>query len=507
MSDGHRTPNHPPDGPEQSRNVRPNHMTPEEFRTRGYQVIDWLASYFERIEDLPVRAQVEPGEVRAHLPEHPPDEPEPFDQILADVERVILPGLTHWQSPNFYAYFPGNSSGPSVLGDLLSSGFAVQGMLWATSPACTELETHMADWMIELCDLPPRFRSDGPGGGVIQDSASSSTLCALLAARQRAGGVDRIGELVAYASADAHSSVAKAARIAGLADEQLRLVPVGAERAMAADQLAAMVSADVDAGRRPFFATATTGTTSTTALDPVADIAEIASRQSLWLHVDGAFAGSAAVCPELRFVNAGLDRADSYTFNPHKWLLTNFDCSLLYVSDRGPLLDALAILPDYLRNPASESGAVIDYRDWQVPLGRRFRALKLWFVLRHYGASGLRAHIRDHVAAAQAFAGWVDGHPDFELAAPAPLSLVCFRHTGGDEVNRAIVERANASGHLYMTHTVLDGRYTLRLAVGSARTELSHVEAAWERIVATAEEIRATETEGRATGDGASQPA
>ncbi len=469
----------------------PNHMSSAEFRAAGHRVVDWLADYFDRLEDLPVLAQVEPGEVRSLLPEHPPDEPEPFDRVLADVERIIVPGLTHWQSPNFFAFFPGNSSGPSVLGDLLSAGFAVQGMLWATSPACTELETHMADWMIELCELPDRFRSDGAGGGVIQDSASSSTLCALLAARERAGGVARLGDLVAYASADAHSSVAKAASIAGLADEQLRLVPVDAQRAMVAGELAAMVRADVDIGRRPFLVTATIGTTSTTALDPVAEVAEIASGHRMWVHVDGAFAGAAAVCPELRFVNAGLDRADSYTFNAHKWLLTNFDCSLLYVADRRPLLDALTILPDYLRNPASEGGAVIDYRNWQVPLGRRFRALKLWFVLRHYGASGLRAHIRAHVAAAQALAEWVESHPDFELAAPVPLSLVCFRHLGGDDVNRAILERANASGDLYMTHTVLEGRITLRLAIGSARTELRHVEAAWAHIVATADEVAA----------------
>ena len=463
-------------------------MDPAEFRARGHQVVDWLADYLERIEELPVLSQAEPGAVRRQLPDHPPEEPESFDDVLADVERIIVPGLTHWQSPNFFAYFPGNSSGPSILGELLSAGFGVQGMLWATSPACTELETHMADWMIDLCGLPDRFRSGGEGGGVIQDSASSSTLCALLAARERAGGSARLSEMVAYASVDAHSSVAKAARIAGLAERQLRLVPVDADRAMDADALAEMIAVDVSDGRLPFFVTATSGTTSTTALDPVAAIAATAAERGMWVHADGAFAGSAAVCPELRFVNAGLDEVDSYTFNPHKWLLTNFDCSLLYVADRGPLLDALSILPEYLRNTASESGAVIDYRDWQVPLGRRFRALKLWFVLRHYGASGLRAHIRGHVAAAQEFAAWVGAHPDFELAAPVPLSLVCFRHLGGDEVNRAILERCNAGGALYLTHTVVDHRFTLRLAVGSARTERHHVEAAWDHIRRAAEQ-------------------
>ena len=468
---------------------QPGHMTAEQFRVRGHEVVDWLADYYERIEDLPVLSQVEPGAVRAQLPEHPPEDPEPFEAVMADVETIIVPGVTHWQSPNFFAFFPGNSSGPSVLGELLSAGLGVQGMLWATSPACTELETHMADWMLELCGLPDRFRSDGPGGGVIQDSASSSSLCALLAARVRAAGASASAELVAYSSTDGHSSIAKAARIAGLADEQLRLVPVDAERAMLVDALADMVAEDVVAGRRPFFVTATTGTTSTTALDPVEAVAEIAGRHGMWLHVDGAFAGSAAVCPELRFVNAGVDSADSYTFNPHKWLLTNFDCSLLYVADRGPLLDALSITPEYLRNAASDSGDVIDYRDWQVPLGRRFRALKLWFVLRHYGATGLRAHIRAHVAAAKELVGWVEEHPDFELAAPAPLSLVCFRHVGGDDVNRAVIERCNADGAMYLTHTVIDGRFTLRLAIGSARTERRHVRAAWEHLVDAAAEL------------------
>jgi len=464
-------------------------MTPDEFRQAGAEVVEWIARYMEQAGDYPVLSTVDPGEVRANLPPSPPRWPEPFADVLADMDRVVMPGITHWQSPDFFAFFPANASGPSILGELLSAGLGVQGMLWATSPACTELETHVLDWMVELCGLPDRFGSDGAGGGVIQDSASSALLVALLAARERAGGAAVLGRLRAYTSSHAHSSVEKGARIAGLSAEQLTMVGVGPDYAMDATALGMVMDADRAAGLIPFFVAATAGTTSSNAFDPVADIAAVAATHGAWVHVDGAMSGSAAVAPEFRFVNDGLDRVDSYCFNPHKWLFTNFDCDCFFVADRQALIDALSILPEYLRNRATESGAVIDYRDWQIPLGRRFRALKLWFVLRHYGVEGLRHHVREHVALSQEFAGWVEASPQFVLAAPTPLNLVSFRHRGGDAVNEAIRDRLNESGELYLTHTVLDGHVTLRMSIGALATQREHVERAWRRIEVVARSL------------------
>ncbi|CAN5824334.1 pyridoxal-dependent decarboxylase [soil metagenome] len=455
------------------------HMTPDEFRREGAAVVEWVARYLEEVEARPVLSTVEPGAVRASLPVSPPEHGEPFAEILADVDRVVMPGITHWQSPNFFGYFPANSSGPSILGELLSAGLGVQGMLWSTSPAATELETHVLDWVVELLGLPDRFRSTGAGGGVIQDSASSATLCALLAARQRAGGTAALPRLTVYASDQAHSSLLKAARIAGFADDQVRLVEVDGHFALRPDALDAALAADLAAGLVPCLVMGTVGTTPSTALDPLCAIAERCARTGAWFHGDAAMSGSAAVCPELRWIHDGLERADSYCFNPHKWLFTNFDCDCFYVADRTALLGALSILPEYLRNEASDAGSVIDYRDWQVPLGRRFRALKLWFVLRHYGAEGLRHHVRAHVALAQELAGWVDADARFELVAPAPLNLVCFRHLDGDAASENLLQAANATGRVFLTHTRLAGRYTLRMAVGQTTTERRHVEAAW----------------------------
>jgi aromatic-L-amino-acid decarboxylase len=455
------------------------HMSPEEFRRAGRAVVDWVADYLERVESFPVRSRAAPGEVRAKLPAAPPRHGEPFEAVLRDLDEIVLPGITHWQSPNFFAYFPSNASPSAILGEIVSAGLGVQGMSWQTSPACTELETHLLDWFVELLGLPREFLSSGPGGGVIQDTASSAALCALLAARERAGGGDR---LVAYASDQAHSSVEKAARIAGLARERMRAVPSDERFALRPDALVAAVAADRAAGLRPFFLCASVGTTSSTAIDPVARLAPIAREAGMWLHVDAAMAGSAAICPELRGMQAGVEHADSYCFNPHKGLLVNFDCDLFWVRDRAALLAALSILPEYLRTKAGESGAVIDYRDWQIPLGRRFRALKLWFVLRHYGVEGLRAHVRGYVARAAEFARWVEADPRFELAAPVTFNLVCFRLRGDDARNEALMERLNASGALYLTHTRLAGRTVLRMAFGGTWTERRHVEAAWRAI-------------------------
>ncbi len=463
------------------------HLTPDEFRRLGHEVVDWVAEYMARVEDLPVLAEVKPGEVRAALPEHPPEWGEPFADVMADLERAVLPGITHWQSPNFFAFFAGNTSGPSILGDLVASGLGTQGMLWTTSPAATELETLMLDWLAKMLGLPEAFSSTSTGGGVVQDTASSSTLCAVLAARERAMGYrgNEAGvsdRLTAYTSAHAHSSIEKAVRIAGIGSERLRLVDVDRGYAMVPEALDAAIRADLDAGLVPAFVNATVGTTSSLAMDPVRDIGEICRAHGVWYHVDAAWAGSAAVCPEFRHLQDGLELADSYVVNPHKWLLVGLHCSAFYVADRAGYLRTLSLLPEYLRNEASESGAVIDYRDWHVALGRRFRALKMWFVIRHYGVAGLQAMIREHVRLGQLLASWVEEHPDFELAAPAPLNLVCFRHRDGDDATEAIVERVNATGRAYVTHTRLDGRYVIRANIGQAHTEERHVRALWDLV-------------------------
>jgi aromatic-L-amino-acid decarboxylase len=466
-------------------------MTPDEFRKYGRQVVDWIADYYERIETFPVLSQVAPGDVRAALPAEAPEHGEPFADVLRDLDEVILPGITHWQHPSFFAYFPANASGPAILGDLVASGLGAQGMLWATSPAATELETHVLDWLAALLDLPARFRSDAAGGGVIQHSASDAALVALLAALHRvsSGSTERdgvaAGRFTVYTSSQTHSSVEKACRIAGLGAGALRKIDVDpATLAARPERLRKLIEHDRAAGLTPALVVASVGATGTGAVDPVGALAAIAHEHGAWLHVDAAWAGVAAVAPELRWLNDGLDDADSYCTNPHKWLLTNFDCDAFWVADRAALIGALSILPDYLRNTATESGAVIDYRDWHVPLGRRFRALKLWAVIRWYGADGLRTHIRKHVQLAQEFASWVQADDRFELVAPHPLSLVTFRLRAGDEATRGVMERVNASGELYLTHTTVGGRLALRLAIGSPLTELHHVEAAWRALSA-----------------------
>ncbi len=463
------------------------HMSPDEFRRCGYAAVDWIADYMRNVENLPVLSKVKPGEVRAKLPLHAPACGEPFEAMLRDVSEIILPGLTHWQSPNFFAFFPANNSGPSVLGELLSAGLGVQGMLWATSPACTELETHVMDWLVEMLDLPKHFASSSTGGGVIEDSASSAGLCALLAARERvtrfaSNEHGATGKLVAYVSSQTHSSIEKDIKIAGLGRAMMRVIDVDETFAMKPESLEAAIVRDEASGLTPCFACATVGTTSSNAMDPVRAIGEICRRHKIWLHVDGAMSGTAALCPEFRWVNDGLELADSYCFNPHKWMFTNFDCDCFFVADKASLINALSILPEYLKNKATESGAVIDYRDWQIPLGRRLRALKLWFVIRHYGVEGLQHHVREHVRLAQEFASWVKADERFERAAPAPLNLVTFRHVGGETANQRIMDRVNGSGKIYLTHTKLDGKLTLRMSIGQTHTQQRHVERAWRII-------------------------
>jgi aromatic-L-amino-acid decarboxylase len=475
------------DGGESALPDKNYNMDPQQFREFGRAVVDWIANYYEKIDKLPVLSQVAPGEIRGTLPAEAPGKPEAFAEILRSMDEVILPGVTHWQSPNFFAYFPANASGPAIFGDLLSSALGVQGMLWATSPACTELETHVLDWLVPMLGLPEKFLSTGKGGGVIQDTASSSSLCAMLAARERATnyGSNRTGasgKLVAYTSSHAHSSIEKAAMVAGIGTDNLRLIEVDERFAMRPEALLKQIASDRESGMKPFFVSATVGTTSSNALDPLPAIGNICRDHNLWFHVDAAMSGTAALCPEFRYIQDGLDFADSYTFNPHKWMFTNFDCNCFYVADRKALIDTLSISPEYLRNQATESGAVFDYRDWHIPLGRRFRSLKLWFVIRYYGFEGLQYHVRRHIAMAQQFLGWVQQDSRFEVAAPAPLNLVCFRHRGGDSSNEQLMNRLNRSGDLYLTHTRLDGKFTLRFCVGQTNTEPRHVERAWKRI-------------------------
>jgi aromatic-L-amino-acid/L-tryptophan decarboxylase len=463
-------------------------VTPEEFRRAGHQLIDWIADYVEGVERYPVSPDLQPGAVRAALPASPPAEPERWEAVRADVERVVVPGIVHWQHPSFFAYFPSNTTYPSMLGELLAAGLGVQGMSWVTSPACTELETLVLDWMVELLRLPEQLASTSAGGGgVIQGSASEAVLVAICSARWRAtaGAVNADGDtsrLVAYATEQSHSSVEKGLRIAGIGTDRLRRVAHDRSFAMRADALAEAIVADRAAGLVPFFVCATHGTTSSMAFDPTPEIGPLCRDEGMWLHVDAAMSGVAALAPEHRWVNEGLEHADSYCTNPHKWMGVNFDCDLYWTADRTALLGALSILPEYLRSAASETGAAIDYRDWQVPLGRRFRALKLWLTIRIDGIAAIQAMIRRHVELTQRLAALVHADDRFEIVAPHPLNLLCVRLVTGDDATDRLIERANATGSVLLTRTVLDGRSTLRFSIGSRTTEWRHVAAAWQLL-------------------------
>ena len=469
-------------------------MSPDEFRKQGKQMIDWIADYYENVEKYPVLSQVKPGEIINQLPLSAPNESESIEQIMSDVNSILMPGITHWQSPNFYAFFPSNSSGPSVLGDLLSSGLGVQGMIWATSPACTELETRVLDWLADMLQLPDRFKSTSAGGAVIQDTASGAALSAVLAAREKKTNYQTnetgcLGNLVAYISVHTHSSVEKAIKIAGIVKNNLRLIGVDEKLAMRADLLEDAIQKDIQDGLIPFFVCATVGSTSTNAMDPLPEIGKISLNYKLWMHIDAAMSGTAAICPEYRHILNGVEFADSFSFNPHKWMFTNFDCNCFFVADRSALIRTLSILPEYLKNKATESGAVIDYRDWHIQLGRRFRSLKLWFVIRHYGINGLRFHIQEHIRLAQEFAEWVRSSEDFDLVTPAPLNLVCFAHKNGNDFNRNLLETINNRGKIYFTHTVINGQYVLRMCIAQTNCKAEHVSQAWKIIQETANEL------------------
>ncbi len=474
------------------------HLPAADFEKLGGELLRWITNHLDTADHRPVTAPVKPDEIYRRFPVSPPETGESLERLPAELDELVVPGITGWQNPNWFAYFPCNHSYPSVLGELLSAGLGIQGMLWNTSPACTELESLVMDWSLEAFGLPDRFRTmprdpDGPpchGGGVIQDTASSATFCALLAARERvtdgvAGrdGLSACPPLVAYTSEHAHSSIEKACTMSGIGRANLRLVPSDPESfAMDVDALEKMMKEDADAGRIPFFICSTCGTTSSGAIDPTAKIVEIAREHGAWVHLDGAMFGVAAIAPEWRWTLDGAAECDSICVNPHKWMFTNFDCDLFWVADRRALTRAMGTMPEYLRNAPSESGQVIDYRDWQVPLGRRFRALKLWLVYRHYGLEGIREAFRDHVAMSQEFADMIDADPDWIRVAPSPLSLVCIRHKDGDQRTKSVLETINASGEAMLSHTKLHGEYVIRVSIGQTWTRLEHVHALLERL-------------------------
>lgn len=464
-------------------------MTPDEFRHWAHQMVDWIADYRSQIESRPVMPGVAPGSIRARLPIAAPEQPEPVSALLADLEALILPGLMHWQSPRFFGFFPANASLASVLGDLAASGLGVLGLSWQAAPALTELEEAMTDWMRRLLGLSDAWR------GVIQDTASTSTLVALLCARERAsgfsqerGGFQSLNQLfTVYVSEHSHSSVEKAALLAGFGREQVRAIATDASFALRPEALAAALAADRRAGRKPCAIVATTGTTSTAAMDPLVPLAELAREYALWLHVDAAMAGSAMLLDECRWMWQGIDAADSLVLNPHKWLGAVFDCSLYYVRDPAVLTRVMSTHPSYLRSSADAE--VRNLRDWGLPLGRRFRALKLWFLLREQGAEGLRARLRRDLANAQWLAGEIGAARGWQLLAPVQLQTLCVRHEppglAGESLDRhtlAWVERLNRSGAAYLTAAQLAGRWMARVSIGAEATERRHVEALWQAM-------------------------
>jgi aromatic-L-amino-acid decarboxylase len=468
-------------------------MKSEEFRAHAHEMVDWMADYLDQVERLPVKPEIAPHTVLKQLPADPPDEGEPFDALFRDFREIILPGMTHWQHPSFFAYFPANASPPSILAEMLMATLGAQCMSWATSPAATELEERMMQWLRSMIGLPPAFT------GVIQDTATTSTLCALLTARERRSGF-RINQrgfssearYTVYCSSEAHSSIEKGVKIAGFGKEYLRKIPVGEDFSIIPSALADAVTRDLRLGYTPLCVVAALGTTGSTALDPIRPLAAICKKHDLWLHVDAAFAGTAMIVPEFRWIADGVEEADSFVFNPHKWLFTNFDCSAYFVRDEESLIRTFEILPEYLKT--TEAERVHNYRDWGIQLGRRFRALKLWFVIRTYGVEELRRMVRNHVALAQQLAETIRAAPDFELLAPAPLNLLCFRYAPRtitdpaerDALNARLLDSLNRSGHLFLSHTRLDGKYTLRLVIGQTNVQQRHVDDAWARIVATA---------------------
>jgi aromatic-L-amino-acid decarboxylase len=471
-------------------------MDPEDFRRDAHRLADWIAEYFAGIDSYPVLAQVQPGEIRAALPSDAPDHGEPFESVLADFKQVLLPGITHWNHPGFFAYFAITGSAPGVLGEFLSAALNVQAMLWRTSPAATELEQVTLGWLRRLIGLPSAFE------GVIYDTASISSLHALAAARQAAlpsvrsaglAGRPEIPRLRVYCSEHAHSSIDKAVILLGLGHDSLRRIATDGEFRMMPEALEQAMTEDRAAGWRPLAVVATVGTTSTTSVDPVREIAHICRRggnDDVWLHVDAAYAGVAAMVPGYEWILDGAQEADSLVVNPHKWLFTPFDLSAFYCRSMDVVRQAFALTPEYLKTV--EAAPVQNLMDTGIQLGRRFRALKLWMVLRHFGAEGLRARLAEHMRLARLFAGWVDASSEFERVAPVPFSVVCFRGNGDDDYNERLLDAVNRTGEVFLSHTRLDGRYVLRLAIGNLHTTEAHVTRAWVLLQECAHELAAT---------------
>jgi aromatic-L-amino-acid decarboxylase len=470
-------------------------MKNDDFRLAGHHFVDWIADYFENIEKFPVLSPLEPGDVKKNIPAVPPARGEAMEGIFRDFERVLLPGVSHWQHPGWFAYFPANNSPASVLGEFLTAGLGAQCMVWQTSPAAAELEEVVLDWLRQMTGLPENF------AGVIQDTASTATLCALLSARERATGFESNdaglrAPMTIYASEEAHSSVDKGVKIAGFGSKNFRRVPTDERFAVIPEKLEEAMTRDRDAGFVPACVVATVGTTSSGAIDPLRAIGEICRKHGAWLHVDAAWAGTAALLPEKRWILDGVELADSFVFNPHKWMVTNFDCSAYFVKDPATLVRTFEIHPEYLKTGVDAK--VKNYRDWGIQLGRRFRALKLWFVIRSYGVEGLQAMVREHIRLAALVKDWVEGDGRFELLAPVDLGLVCFRlddgreESGLNELNRRLLERVNALGRVFLTHTTLRGKYTIRLVVGQRTTEERHVRGAWDIISAAAGDVLKT---------------
>jgi aromatic-L-amino-acid decarboxylase len=470
-------------------------MTPEEFRKHAHRLVDWMAGYMENIEKYPVKSQVQPGEIFSRIPDQPPDAPGTFDSLMADLEEIIMPGITHWQSPNFFAYFPANTSPPSILAEMIISTLGAQCMIWETSPAAAELEEKMMIWLRDLIGLPGEFE------GVIQDTASTATLAAILTAREKVTGyrINEKGfteadELRIYCTPQTHSSVEKAVKISGIGRKNLVKIPVRPDFSMDPEKLREAVRDDTGKGFIPCCVVATICTTGTTAVDPLRAIGIVCAENNIWLHVDAAMGGTALILPEFRWMLDGKEYIDSFVFNPHKWMFTNFDCSAFFVRDPDTLIKTFEILPEYLKTRTR--GRVNDYRDWGIPLGRRFRALKLWSVIRMYGVDGLREKIRSHIAMAKNLAGMISSEPDFEILAPVVINVVCFRYRPDgnsdgklDELNESLNHRLNDSGRIYLTHTVINKRYALRMVTGQTNVTMEHVGNAWDLIRDTARSL------------------
>jgi len=466
-------------------------MDTDTFRRIGYELVDWIAKYRERLETLPVLSRAAPGDIRARLPKEPPQKGAGLDGICGAIDSVVLPGITHWNHPGFFAYFPSNTDLSSVLADLLTAGLGAQGMSWQTSPAATEIEEAVMDWLRQMLGLSTFF------SGVIHDTASTATFCALLCARERASGFSQnrgglqseAAPLTVYASDQAHSSIPKAALLAGFGRENLRLLPTDNEHALSMDILEAAIQADIQAGKKPCALVAAIGTTATTALDPLKAMAELAAKYGMWLHVDAALAGTAMVCPECRWMWEGIENADSIVMNPHKWMGAGFDLTAYFVKDPQHLIRVMGTNPSYLRT--ARDGEVNNFRDWGIPLGRRFRSLKLWFLIQEYGVEGIQARVRRDISMAGWLAARVDAAPNWRRMAPAPLQTVCLQSVPppleGDEAalaahNQAIVDAINAIGQHYLTTSVLKDQKIIRVSIGAQATELRHVERLWEAL-------------------------